>query len=225
MDPFETPDSLADAPDVVNSDLTVGFDIQGAPAGFQVSADVFNTGTVQPALNVTNPDTHTMFPQPQIAPAIPSTADSASHATLDVGTVTRDVSQAALAALQLVSAWHAVNSPQVNTTARMAMVNGTVLSAGDNGLITVRAADGTLSSRQPPVGQPQMTTSGNIVVNNGNGTYTLIDSVGQRSVKAYSATGGLFSGLSSSLSGWMLPVGLGVGALVLWKVLKPRRAA
>ena len=85
----------------------------------------------------------------------------------------------------------------MNTTARAVTPQGVVV-ASDNGLIQTRTTDGRVISTRPPVNQPQSTLAGNVVVNNGDGTYTLIDQYGNSQRMRYPTTqaGGAASGLS-----------------------------
>lgn len=102
--------------------------------------------------------------------------------------IIQGVTSAAMSALNLVRAYRQLDSPAVQTTARVVRPNGAVSVIGNNGLIQTRNPDGSVSSALPPVGVPQATTSGNYVVNNGDGTYTVVSPAGQSQTVRYSST-------------------------------------
>lgn len=153
-----------------------------------------------------------LFPATPIQSPIPS-ADQIGSSTFDPIAIVQGASKAAIAALQLVSVWKAVNQPGVNTQARQVLPNGSVVAASDNGLIQTQTTDGRIVSTLPPKGSPQTTISGNIVVNNGDGTYTLIDAMGGRTVHAY-ASGIASSGGFSLGSLDMQTIALGAAGLI-----------
>lgn len=114
---------------------------------------------------------------------------NSSPGSFDLSTVIKNVSQAGMAALQLVAAYKTVEARTgVNTTARYVSPSGTTITANDNGLIQTQNVNGSVSSAIPPKGQPQVTIGGNVIVNNGDGTYTLIDSQGNRTIHQYATT-------------------------------------
>lgn len=206
--PISYHDPVYDATNPPQGDTTV-FDSNGVPAN---TTPIFNTGVI-PAPQVAM-NTSSLFPTPAINNPIPPAAQSAGT---DYGNLIANVSHAALAAMQLVSAWNASKNPGLNTTARYVTSTGAVISASDNGLITTQTIDGRVTSARPPVGQPQATTSGSIVINNGNGTYTRIDAAGNRTTLPYTAGVGL-----SSLSTLMTPQNLMIagGALLAIMMLR-----
>ena len=57
--------------------------------------------------------------------------------------------------------------------------------ANPNGTITTTTPTGQTRTARPPVGQPQMTTDGTMIVNNGDGTYTRIGRDGQSVINRY----------------------------------------
>jgi len=131
--------------------------------------------------------------------------------TTDTGpavSIVNTVSSLALNALKLNQAWNQARNPAPNTQART-VSGGAVVSGNDAGVIITRRADGTVSTSRPPVGVPQATTSGNFIVNNGDGTYTLIASDGSRRTVAY----GQNSGPEQSALPWPLMLA-GAGLLI-----------
>lgn len=141
----------------------------------------------------------------------------------DFRNIVQNVSYAGLAALQLTAAYKAVRggaSPVV-TQAQRVQADGSVVTALDSGVIQVRGADGRITTMRPPVGQAQSTVTGNLIVNNGDGTFTLIDQAGVRRILSYTPQAGQtlpsnpLADLGGSLPGWAIPAALGLGALFL----------
>ena len=116
--------------------------------------------------------------------------------------VLSNVSGAALAALQLTQAWNAVNRGQtIDAQGRPVGVNpqsrtynpstGQSHTALDTGVVVSTDSAGRVVSQRPPKGIAQSTITGNLIVNNGDNTYTLIAPDGSRRVIAYGPnTGG-----------------------------------
>lgn len=100
-------------------------------------------------------------------------------------TIIQGVSSAALAALQLVKAYRSLDTPTIQTTARARTANGAVSVVGNNGLIQTRQANGAITAGKPPVGVPQATPNGNYIVNNGDGTYTVVAPTGASQTLSY----------------------------------------
>lgn len=132
----------------------------------------------------------------------------------DARNLINTVSTAALAAISIAKAAKGINpSAQVNTTARyIDPRTGAATVALDTGVIQTRDASGRVVTSRPPTGQPQSTASGNVVMNNGDGTYTLISPSGQTRVIQYDqgAAGGAFD-----LSDIPIPAILGGVGLLL----------
>jgi len=63
-----------------------------------------------------------------------------------------------------------------------------VRATPDGMIVTVDASGRTVRTK-PPVGQPQMTTDGSMIVNNGDGTYTSISPSGAMATNRYPTTG------------------------------------
>lgn len=103
----------------------------------------------------------------------------------DTRNLVQTVSQAALVALQFENARRAINA-QVNTTARFTNPQtGQTTVAAEDGTIQTRAPDGQIVVTRPPINQPQVTMGGNVIINNGDGTYTRISPDGARRVFQY----------------------------------------
>lgn len=137
----------------------------------------------------------------------------------DARNVVNQVSQMALSALAVTRAYNQARNPAVNTAART-VSNGTVRSVLDNGVIMTRDAAGKVTLTRPPVGAAQSTVNGNLIVNNGDGTYTLIDAQGNKRVIKYGSetTGnpGIGSGFSLANVNWPVVTGvLGVAVLLM----------
>jgi hypothetical protein len=99
--------------------------------------------------------------------------------------VIKDATAAMVAALGLVQAYRALTSkPAPNPVAQARQGQNTV-RANPNGTITTTAPNGQTRTARPPVGQPQMTTDGTMIVNNGDGTYTRIGRDGQSVINRY----------------------------------------
>jgi len=121
----------------------------------------------------------------EVKPA-PQSSDPYGNTFRDVAV---GVSTAATAALALVKLYDATQG--VNTQARVTQTTpqgrATVVAL-DSGIVQTRNPDGTVTNKRPPVGVAQTTVGGNIVVNNGDGTYTSIAPNGAKSVYAYDPT-------------------------------------
>lgn len=195
-----------------------------APISDGVSAlpsfpDIVQTSDLQP-LSVPNGGSSSIVPAMGIGmlTAAPATEPPISATDPNPPTSAREVvqtiSQAALAALQLTAAYRALNGKVgVNTQARAVTPSGAVVAL-DSGVVQSRDAAGRIVNNRPPVGVPQSTVTGNITVNNGDGTYTLISPSGQRRVIQYGANTGADS-IFSSMAGWNWPIILGVGGLAV----------
>lgn len=170
---------------------------------------------------------------PQTAPAaIPTVQiEPASAAPTDAGALstfkdlTMGVTYAMTAALQLVNAYQKVKAPPINPIART--VNGsTVIAATDNGLIQTRDASGRVTQTKPAIGQPQLTTTGNMIVNNGDGTFTLIGADGSRRIISYPSSSYIPTIGGGSLSGALAginPAWLAAGVTIAFAVYRASR--
>ena len=163
------------------------------------------------------------------APAIPdititepaSAAPQVSPSTaFDLKSVTNSITYAATAALQLYATYRKVTLPIVNPGARTVLGNGSVIAATSDGLIQTRNSSGQIVKQKPAVGQPQSTIDGQIVINNGDGTYTLIAPDGSQRVIKYPGGISTIGGFSlSDIGPTQIAIGIGLLGLLL-KVFK-----
>lgn len=164
------------------------------PVGF----DAFDTGLIQ-----SFQPTQTGVPTtPPIVP--PSNDNSFTPQNLIQG-----VTAAALSVIKVIDAYRRLDRPQINTQARNVGPGGQVSVIGNNGLIQTRTADGRVIAQKPPIGIPQATVSGDYIVNNGDGTYTVVNPAGQSRTLAYAPTVAQSAGIP-----WGL-VAAGVGIFLL----------
>lgn len=151
----------------------------------------------------------------------PVPAPAAGSSGWDFGTVVQNLTTAAMAAIKVNQAYQATQAQP-----RTQIVSGsTVQTPQANGTLTVRnAATGQVSTQRPPVGMPFVLADGRTIINNGDGTYTLIARDGssqrlpyQNLPTQYGATyGGTGSGFrASSIPPAYIAAGVGVLALVL----------
>lgn len=154
------------------------------------------------------------IPEIVVESAPPPVVDQGAFSGINAREVINTISSAALSALNVVGAYRkldAAGGAMVNTQARAVSPSGTVVSALDNGTVQTRSPSGQVTITRPPAGQAQSTTNGNVVVNNGDGTFTLISPNGQTRVIQY--------GSESKDSGISWPLLLG-GAGLLITLLK-----
>lgn len=142
----------------------------------------------------------------------------------DLNSLVKTVTYAAETALRLSTAWKASKYPGINASARVVSQNGAQTVVSDSGLVLTRGADGRVSQTRPAVGEPRMTTGGNIVINRGDGTYELISPAGERRIIQYGSNSGggsvMVSGggpfdFLSNLSPTHVAIGLGAVGLLL----------
>jgi hypothetical protein len=174
------------------------FGMSPAPAWEAPPADVW--GFPAPALD-TAPAV-----QPRPAPVEAPQAPRTDNFAFTKDTVNA-ISAAAMSALQLVKAYRNLDSPQVLTQARAQTPQGAV-SALDTGIVQTRTLDGKIVNTRPPVGVAQSTVTGSIIVNNGDGTYTLIGRDGSRRVIQYGNESSGFDLGSISPAVWIAGAGL-----------------
>jgi len=132
--------------------------------------------------------------------ARPTTAPGAT-----VVEVIKDATAAMVAALGLVQAYRSLTSKPAPNPVAQARQGQNTIRANPDGTITTTAPDGSRRIARPPVGQPQMTTDGSMIVNNGDGTYTRIKSDGVSTVNRYGTA-------AAAASNYTLPLLLAGGA-------------
>jgi len=130
--------------------------------------------------------------------------------------VINQASQTVLTAVTAVAALNKVANPKINPNAQNVAADGTVTRALDTGIVQTRLPDGRVVNARPPKDVAQSTVSGNVIVNNGDGTYTLISPDGRQRIIQYGAdTGSALADLPWSY------IGGGLAALLLLpKILK-----
>ncbi len=167
---------------------------ESAPVNFDLTPISIDPGALQPLAFPLLPVAPEFAPLADVKIEPPITTPQGDPFTLaDTRNLINTVSAAALAAISIVKAAKGLNpSTGVNTTARaIDPRTGAAIVALDNGLIQSRNPDGTITLKKSPTGQPQSTASGNVIINNGDGTYTLIDPQGRTRVIQYeSGVGG-----------------------------------
>jgi hypothetical protein len=171
---------------------------------FFTQTDAFNT----PALDF----------QTQAPAAYSPPATASSYGWGDFNSAVQNLSQAALAALNVRSVYERITGPTVTQATRAS--GGTQTRVTDAGVVQTMGPDGRVTTSRPPIGQPHATTSGGFVINNGNGTFTLIDSQGVARTMPYGATAGPTNQTSPLMGGFLanigpVPIALAVGGLLM----------
>ena len=150
----------------------------GQPSIFQ-PVPIDNT-VLQPLSTI--PTINTVIPS---ASSNSSPTPSSENSSLpSFGTIVQNITGTALAALSLVNAYKQTQAP-VSTVSRTVTNSGAVQSVQNDGLIHTQNPNGTQNVGMPAPGHPVSTTSGALVVNNGNGTYTLIQPNGSTQILQY----------------------------------------
>ena len=126
-------------------------------------------------------------------------APSPGDPGLSVGQILKDANSIMLDALKLVDSYRRLNNPQTPNRVAQARVGSSTVRATPGGMIETVDASGRVTRKKPPVGQPQMTTDGSMIVNNGDGTYTSISPSGAMSTNRYPAEAGASGGYSTAL--------------------------
>lgn len=148
-------------------------------------------------------------------PVTPAPPNSPAYSPTQI---IQGISSAALASINLIKAYQSLSTPVVQTTARAVRSDGSVAVVGNNGLIQTRTPGGAVSGARPPVGIPQATLDGNYIVNNGDGTYTVVSPDGRTAHYSYSSeTTTRFLGLTDN------QLMLGAGALFAVALLARKR--
>jgi len=199
-DPFSFPpapiaDQFADQfadywmlpPQNADEQFTIGPVQPPAPGNFSFNRDL-STAPIDSSLTIVRPPAS----QFTIAVEPPLAARNDPFSFGDTREVVNTVSVAAKAAVSLVGAYQALQSRgavQINPYARSMTTHGPV-AALDTGVIQSRDASGRIVNTRPPVGMPQSTIGGGVIVNNGDNTYTLVTSTGQSRIIRYGESTG-----------------------------------
>jgi len=149
-----------------------------------------------------------------IPPPAPSNPPPPNSSVYSPAQLVQGITQATLSAISVIKAYRSLDAPTIQPTARQVRPDGSVSAIGSNGLIQTRTPSGQVTAARPPVGVPQATVDGNYIVNNGDGTYSVVSPTGQTARYSYASTseGGFDFG---NISPTMLAAGVGVLALIL----------
>jgi len=155
---------------------------------------------------------------------VPPTTPMNESASDWVSSVVTGVTALAAAAMKLIPTIQALRNGDVIRSGSMTNTGG-VVTANSNGTITTRnSTTGAVSTTIPPVGKAYQTPDGNIITNNGNGTYTVVKPDGTRYTGNYTATSttgnlnvGAGSGFFSNPQNVMLAGGAALLAILLLK--------
>jgi len=137
------------------------------------------------------------------------------------GEILVTLTNAALAAIRVNQAYQASKAPAPRTSTASGT---TVRTPNANGTVTVRnTATGQTAIARPEVGVPYTLADGRTILNNGNGTYTMVQRDGATQTLAYSTSSSSSSGLVDTLTNvppWVW--GLGATGLLLALRSRPR---
>lgn len=120
----------------------------------------------------------------------PVDVPSASGSGGDISGWMATISGVSQQALGVVNAWKKVGSPPPRQAQPTKLQNGAIVTYNHNGTMTTRQPDGKSVTTIMPVGHPFTFPDGGTVVNNGDGTYTNIDSNGNTTSGKIPGTGG-----------------------------------
>ena len=143
------------------------------------------------------------------------TVETSTPAGATVVEVLKDATAAMVAALGLVQAYRSLTSKPAPNPVAQARQGANTVRANSDGTITTTGPDGRTRTARPPVGQPQMTIDGSMIVNNGDGTFTRISRDGASVVNRYPLDITERFGAAAS-SPYALPLLIGGAALVLF---------
>lgn len=196
---FNLPDTGGNVFDFDTDTLTSG------PAFDEYQFNPFLDAASQTAVNAAV--TPSIVPPP--APSNPPPPNSPVYSPTNI---VQGITTAALAAINVIKAYRSLDAPTIQPTARVVRPDGSVSAIGSNGLIQTRGPNGQITASRPPVGIPQATVDGNYIVNNGDGSYSVVSPTGQTARYSYSPT---------SAGGFELsPTMIAAGAALLVVLLK-----
>ena len=153
-----------------------------------------------------------------IGPGVVTTPPPSQPSSWSANDVINTISNAALATLKVSTLWDQRRNP-IGNVARQTLPNGAVRSVNSNGTVSTRNPNGTVSTSLPPVNQPQSTVDGNIINNNGDGTYTVVTPNGASQLRQYpagSTSASLLDNLSLGNINPMMLAGIGLAAAFLF---------
>lgn len=187
--------------------------IFGNAPGTPFDSPFYSNPVDLPLIDYSMPPAGALFPVPSVLPG-ENALFSGPNTVIGV------ITAAATSALRLVEAYQKTSKP-IQATARRVAANGSIEVANRDGLIHTQTRDGRITKRRPPVGEATATIDNSLIVNNGDGTYTLISPNGAILTQRYPAntsSGGFGSGfdLQSIASPDNLKLAaIAVGAFVL----------
>ncbi len=150
-----------------------------------------------------------------ITPTMPDSGDG-----FDFSKALANLTNAAMAAIKVNAAYKATQAQP-----RAALTSGnTVQTPNANGTVTVRNTQtgAVIGTQRPAAGVPMVLADGRTIINNGDGTYTLIARDGSSQRIPYTSGGALaFPGASASS---MTPLLIGAGILGAVLLMSRRRA-
>lgn len=161
-----------------------------------------------------NPFAENATGTPTTAPAQPTTPPPPNSTIWQPSQIIQGITAAAMAVISVIKAYRSLDQPAINTTARIVRPDGSVSAITNNGLVSTRTPDGRVTTTRPPVGVPQTTVDGNVIVNNGDGTYTIVAPDGRSATYRYST--GTAGDAGGEISPTMLAL-LAGGAFLLLK--------
>ena len=146
------------------------------------------------------------------APMLPQLTQLAT--VLQPVALTYTVTDAAKAALTAVSVYQKLKGP-ISSVARTVGSNGTVQAVSPDGYL-YSTSGGGVTAVKPGAGQACTDTAGDIIINNGDGTYTKISPTGQVTTLPYqSALAATANSLFSGTTPQTLAIGAAIAALLL----------
>lgn len=162
-----------------------------------------------------NPFAESVTGAPTTAPTQPTTPPPPNSSVWQPSQIIQGITAAAMAVISVIKAYRSLDQPAINTTARIVRPDGSVSAITNNGLVSTRTPGGRVTTTRPPVGVPQTTIDGNVIVNNGDGTYTIVAPDGRSATYRYST--GTAGGAGGEISPTMLALLAGGAFLLLRK--------
>jgi len=218
--PFVSEPPIIEVPTMLDDPFTLpeGYDIGFDPYAFDIPGfDAIDIVTVDQVAPLT-PDALASVEVADFASVPVTTVPPPAADEWTLREVITDATAAMVAAAGLVVAFNRLRDVAgggaVNSTASARTGTGAQVQARDDGMVWTRDSQGRVTSSRPAPGLLQMTTTGNGIINNGDGTYTLIRPDGSRSTLRYPGTAGASGAGFAGLPAWA-PWALAGGAALL----------
>lgn len=148
---------------------------------------------------------------------VPATSGQSSGGGSGFDAAIVTLTNAAMAAIKINAAYQASQQPQLRTST---VSGSTVSTPNPNGTLTVRnTTTGQVATTRPQAGVPYTLTDGRTIINNGNGTYSLITRDGATQTIPYGISGAAAGvGFLDSLRNippavWAIGAGVAIAAL------------